>query len=169
MLRIIRQFGLPILLALTATAVVASDLPLVSDLQTDGRLSDESGKPIMVFYMSRSCPYCEEVRELYLEPMYREGEYRDKLIMRMVNIDSGQYMRDFNGKRTDHISFASAQGTSFTPVIKFYDSTGKELVPEMLGYLPDFYLGFLEGSIKKSINKLRQRKTAHAPGIKPAS
>ena len=164
-----RQIGLVLVLALTAVPVVAGGLPLVSDLQKDGRLSDQSGKPIMVFYMSHGCPYCEEVRELYLEPMYREGEYRDKLIMRMVDIDSGETMRDFNGKQTDQISFASAQGTSFTPVIKFYDSTGKELVPEMLGYLPDFYLGFLEGSIKESISKLRQRNTALAPEARPAS
>ena len=157
------------MLMLAAGPAIAGGLPLVSNLQQDGRESDQSGKPIMVFYMSNSCPYCEEVRELYLEPMYREGEFRDSLIMRMVDIDGGDSMRDFSGKRTDHISFASAQGTSFTPVIKFYDSTGKELVPEMLGYLPDFYLGFLEGSIRSSIDKLRQRKTALAPATGPAS
>ena len=169
MLKLIARTGVALLMVGLISPVFADGLPLVSNLQRDGRLSDRTGKPIMIFYMSTSCPYCEEVRELYLEPMYRDSQYQDKLIMRMVNIDSGEYMNDFNGKRTDQISFASAQGASFTPVIKFYDATGKELVPEMLGYVPDFYLGYLEASIRESVNKLRQRRTAQAPRVGPAS
>lgn len=151
----------------------ASDLPLVTDLQQDGRLSQSKAMPIMVFFMSKSCPYCEEVRTLYLEPMYRDGEFRDKVIMRVINVDSGDPMRDFKGKLTDHISFADSQGASFTPVIKFYDFRGTELVQEMLGYsTPDFYQAYLEGSIRGSIDKLKQRKTATTsgiPGIQPVS
>jgi thioredoxin-related protein len=169
MLNLIGKTGVALLMTAMMSSVFAGGLPLVSNLSQDGQLSERTGKPIMVFYMSTSCPYCEEVQELYLEPMYRESQYREKLIMRMVNIDSADYMRDFRGQRTDHISFADAQGTSFTPVIKFYDATGKELVPEMLGYVPDFFLGYLEASIRESITKLRQRKTAQAPRIDPAS
>lgn len=169
MLKLIARTGVALLLASFITPVFADGLPLVSNLQQDGRLSERTGKPIMIFYMSTSCPYCEEVRELYLEPMYRDRQYQDKLIIRMVDIDSGAYMNDFRGKLTDQISFASAEGASFTPVIKFYDASGKELVPEMLGYVPDFYLGYLEASIRDSIIKLRQRSTAQALRISPAS
>ncbi len=170
MLRIVRHIMLALVLGLSAAPAWSEGLPLVSDLKKDGQLSKSQGMPIMVFFMSNSCPYCEEVRELYLEPMHRDGEYRNELIIRMINIDSGDYMRDFNGKRTDHISFADSQGASFTPVIKFYDHRGNELVQEMLGYSsPDFYLAYLEVSIRGSIDKLNQRNTAQSKKSQPAS
>jgi thioredoxin-related protein len=167
MLKVFRTWLLALMLAAFISPLAAQELPLVSDLQKDGQESQARGLPIMVFFMSNSCPYCEEVRKLYLEPMYRDGEYRNKIIMRVINIDSGDYMRDFNGRRTDHISFADSQGANFTPVIKFYDSRGNELVQEMLGYsTPDFYQAYLEGSIRGSIDKLKQRKTAAIPKAK---
>jgi thioredoxin-related protein len=119
MLKVFRTWLLALMLAAFISPLAAQELPLVSDLQKDGQESQARGLPIMVFFMSNSCPYCEEVRKLYLEPMYRDGEYRNKIIMRVINIDSGDYMRDFNGRRTDHISFADSQGANFTPVIKF--------------------------------------------------
>jgi len=142
--------------------VLADGLSLATNLQQDAASSKRNGAPIMVFYMSDDCPYCEEVRDLYLEPMVSSGQYRDRLIIRMVDVDGAKYLSDFRGKRMDHEEFADDQGASFTPVLKFYDPDGNELVPEVLGYSsPDFYLAYLERAIETSIDKLRPRtKTA---------
>ena len=159
----VQQILLAALFAVLALPASAEILPRASDLQRDGVTSKRSGMPIMVFYMSTGCSYCEDVKDLYLEPMVRSGQYNGRLIIRMVDIDGSDYLRDFRGKRMDHEEFADDQGASFTPLLKFYDYKGDELVPELLGYTsPDFYLAYLESAIEISINKLRPRtKTAN--------
>lgn len=143
------------LLAL-ATPLFASALPVAEDFQADGQQSRRAGMPIMVFYATDSCPYCELVRELYLQPMYDSKAYSEKVLFRVVNIDSVEGVRDFSGRQLSHESLASEQGVSFVPVIRFYDSAGAELVPELFGYTsPDFYAGFLEESIAASVAKMR--------------
>jgi thioredoxin-related protein len=147
-----------------ALPVWAENLPLAVDLQQDGIASERDRMPVMIFYMSTSCPYCEEVKDLYLEPMVSSGQYDGRLIVRMVDTEGSDSLRDFSGKRMDHEEFSDDQGASFTPVLKFYDHQGNELVPEVLGYTsPDFYLAYLESAIETSIDKLRTHtKTAKA-------
>lgn len=158
----LQQIVLGLFISVIVLPVWAEILPLASDLQQDGVASKRDGTPIMVFYMSDSCPYCEEVKDLYLEPMVNSGQYHGRLIIRMVDTEGSEYLRDFSGKRMDHEEFADDQGASFTPVLKFYDYQGNELVPELLGYTsPDFYLAYLESAIETAIKKLRPRtKTA---------
>jgi len=160
----IHHLVLGLLIALMAPPTWAENLPLASDLQQDGITSERDGMPVMIFYMSTSCPYCEEVKDLYLEPMVSSGQYSGRLIIRMVDTEGAEYLRDFGGKRMFHEEFANDQGASLTPVLKFYDHQGEELVPEVLGYSsPDFYLAYLESAIETSIEKLRPHtKTAKA-------
>ena len=143
-------------LLLAVTPLFASTLPVAEDLQADGRLSRQAAMPIMVFYATDSCPYCELVRELYLQPMYNSKAYSEKVLFRVVKINSVEGVRDFSGRQLNHGSLASQQGVSFVPVIRFYDPAGSELVPELFGYTsPDFYAGFLEESIATSVAKMR--------------
>ena len=108
-----------------------------------------------MFFMSDSCSYCEEVRRLYLEPMYEDASYRQRLIFRVVNVSDGRAMKDFQGKRTNQSSFADSEGVALTPTVRFYDGSGKELVPQLRGYSsPDFYLAYLEAAVNSSISRL---------------
>ncbi len=167
-LKRLHQIVLGLFILVMALPVWAETLPLASDLQQDGVASKRDGTPIMVFYMSEDCPYCEEVKGLYLEPMVRSGQYHGRLIIRMVDTEGAEYLRDFHGKRMNHEEFADDQGASFTPVLKFYDYQGNELVPELLGYTsPDFYLAYLENAIETSINKLCPRTKTAQVKIKP--
>jgi len=133
-------------------------LPGVKDLTNDAKLSIKEEKPILVFFSSESCPYCEIVRDLYLQPMLEDNENPSKVIIREVSIDGIDYMKDFTGTQMDQQSFADQEGASLTPVIRLYSSSGKLLTPELIGYSsPDFYLGFLERSIEDARNKMRKR------------
>lgn len=158
------KFFLAVVLAAAILPASAEILSMASDLQRDGVVSKRGGMPIMVFYMSTSCSYCDEVKDLYLEPMVHSGQYNGRLIIRMVDTEGIEYLRDFGGKRMDHEDFADDQGASFTPVLKFYNYKGDELVPELLGYSsPDFYLAYLESAIETSIDMLHPpAKTTNA-------
>lgn len=148
---------IPIITGLLITgAVHASDLPLARDFPTDAQEAKSKGLPIMVFFKSESCEYCEVVHDLYLGPMQEDATYKDKVMIRVVDIDGGQTLRDFDGKQLDHEKFADQEGASFTPIIKWYSPSGTELVSELIGYSsPDFYQGLLDRSIEIATSKLK--------------
>ncbi|GMR18441.1 MAG: hypothetical protein BMS9Abin33_0853 [Gammaproteobacteria bacterium] len=159
----IRLFSLTILILSVMTAAAAG-LPLVTDLREDGREAGRLGMPILVFFYADYCEYCETVNDLYLQPMYSGGEYSNKILFRSVDVTGSLTIRDFTGRKTDHESFASREGASFTPIIRFYDADGNELVPELFGYSsPDFYSAFLDARIDDAIKIMRSAKSANQP------
>lgn len=149
--------SLLLVLPLQAPASSKHNLPAASDLQQDAQQSRRQRVPIVIFYMSDDCGYCDAVSDLYLEPMYRNGLDKNRFILRTINTTGYASVRSFNGKKMDHDDFADAEGVSFTPVIKFYDYRGKEIAPEIFGYQsPDFYGAYLEATIEESIARLRK-------------
>lgn len=144
----------------TATAG-ATQLPLAQDLAADGSRSAGAGTAILVFYMTQSCPYCQQVEELYLEPMLTRRTYGDRLLIRAVHADRATPLRDFAGKQTDHETFARREGAYLTPLVRLYAPDGTALATPLLGYTsPDFYAGELEGRIEQAIAHVRS-VTAH--------
>jgi thioredoxin-related protein len=140
------------------SAAADSVLPNAKDFTRDAKLSIKEEKPILVFFSAESCPYCEIVRDLYLQPMLEDKENPSKVIIREVPVDGIDYMRDFAGNKMDQQAFADQEGAYLTPVIRLYSSSGELLTQELIGFSSaDFYLGFLEQSIedaRKKMNKL---------------
>ena len=152
---ILRVMGL-LTAVLLAYGVSASELPVAADLQGDGRQAHEEHLPVLVFFSAKSCPYCEQMRSLFLEPMYTSGDYAGKVIMREVQVESGRTLRDFKGKKVSHADFAHRNGVSLTPQIQFMDPTGKELVPALVGLTtPELFSGYLDESINAALARMR--------------
>ncbi len=146
---------------LAAGPSAAEALPWARDLAADARTADAGRMPVLVFFTSASCPYCREVESLYLHPMYVRGDYRGRLLIRVVEVGGRAPLTDFAGWRTDHGEFADRERVTFMPVIRLYDAAGRELVPQLLGYTtPDFYLGYLEQAIEQAIHRVRPARTA---------
>ncbi len=134
----------------------AAELPVAADLQGDGQQAHEEHLPVLVFFSAKSCPYCEQMRSLFLEPMYTSGDYAGKVIMREVQVESGRTLRDFKGKKVSHADFAHRNGISLTPQILFMDPAGKELVPALVGLsTPDFFSGYLDEAIDTALARMR--------------
>ncbi len=148
-------------LALGALPAAAEPLPAARDFQQDARATGASPKPVLVFFTADYCPYCQQVEQLYLRPLHARGDYSGKILMRVVHTDSRRTLRDFDGRKTDHESFARREGGAFTPVVRLYAPDGRELAPALRGYSsPDFYLGMLEQAIEISITQLRPKTAA---------
>ncbi|OGI43659.1 MAG: hypothetical protein A2150_02205 [Candidatus Muproteobacteria bacterium RBG_16_64_11] len=136
--------------------VLAAELPVATNLRLDGDQVRRERLPILVFFASHSCPYCYEVEELYLKPRLASGEYRNKVIMRVVYTDGALRLRDFGDRQTDHAAFARRYGVTFTPTIKMLDADGVELVPGLVGLTTrDFYGAYLDEAIGSALTKLR--------------
>lgn len=153
---IVRSSAILFLLGTVVANAADLPLPMAKDFQADAQLVRKNRTPILVFFESASCPYCHVVEDDYLKPMFNSGDYRDKLLFRVVRIEDETSLHDFNGAPIDAARFAKHYGVSLTPHVKFLGADGQELVPGLLGLMTrDFYAGYLEDAINDALIKLR--------------
>lgn len=141
---------------LISDGAASESLPVAMDLQADARTARAQHLPIVLFFHSRSCPFCREVEELYLLPMLKETEKKPRFLLRAVEINETRPLVAFDGTRTDSRAFATQQGVSLVPYLRFIGPDGKPLVPDLVGLASrDFYNAYLEESINTARDKLR--------------
>ena len=146
---------------LTVTAVQAEILPYVkvreaTDLQAVGQEARARKIPILIMFSMRDCQYCDVVREEFLKPMLRSGDYVDRVIMLELYSDSESQLRDFNGKPISAEKLIQRYNAGFAPTVIFLDSQGKELAERLIGITTrDFYGGYLDEAIDESLQRVR--------------
>lgn len=112
----------------------------------------------MVLFGARDCPWCVKVRRNYLAPLNKPTAEL-KVVAREVDIESSEALIDFSGKTTSHRAFAQSRGVRFTPVVAFFDASGRDLAEPMLGMSSeDFYGAYLEERLIEA-----RRRAAIAP------
>jgi thioredoxin-related protein len=149
------------LLLLFATSVEADRLPYVKlrepmDLQAVGQEAKQRQLPILIMFSRQGCPYCDVVREEFLKPMLRSGDYTDRVIMLEIHSDGHAQLRDFDGTIIKAEALAHRYRASFAPTVVFLNYQGKELVERLIGITTrDFYGGFLDEAIDRSLQRVR--------------
>lgn len=139
-------------------------VPLTNDLYADGRLARSQNLPLLIMFSMDGCTYCEMVREDFLEPMLKSGEYTDRVIMRIVKVDDFGEVRDFDGELRPASKLATHYRASVTPTVIFVDYRGHELAPRLLGIsTPAFYGGDLDNAIELSLQRLRPVNLSKQP------
>ena len=157
---LLRLIWLGVLL-LTAVNVQAEVLPYVkvrepTDLQAVGWEARQRQLPIMIMFSREGCPYCDVVREEFLKPMLRSGDYTDRVIMLEIHSDGYAPIRDFNGQMISADALAHRYQAGFAPTVVFLNHQGKELAERLIGITTlDFYGGFLDEAIEESLQRLR--------------
>lgn len=127
------------------------------DLARDGRDMNARKLPMMVLYSQANCAWCERARREYLIPMQRDPAYRDKVVLRQIDIDSDAPLTDFSGQATTHRAFGKAQNARVAPTILVYGPTGERLSEPIVGFrIPDFYGAYLERSIDEGLAMLHR-------------
>jgi thioredoxin-related protein len=140
---------LPAMLLWVAAAAFAGGIELASDLRADARASARDGAPLVVFFSSYNCPYCEKVASLHLEPLIARGSGAGAVRVREVEVASRKAMRDFTGTNTTHADFADRERVAVTPTVKFYGPDGAEIAKPLVGYSnADFYGEYLDASLR---------------------
>lgn len=133
----------------------AGNLPVVQDFTLDAKESTKKQAPILVLFMSKTCPYCEIVLQDFLLPMQRDREYDKKVILRQIETGSKDKLIDFNGATTSQSAFAKKHKAWGVPTIIFFDSNGRVLT-SIVGLLTvDFYLAYLDNAINESQEKIK--------------
>ena len=146
---------------LAMTAVQAEILPYVkvreaTDLQAVGQEARVRKLPILIMFSMQGCQYCDVVREEFLKPMLRSGDYEDRVIMLELYSDSYAQLRDFNGQLISANELTHRYKAGFAPTVVFLDSEGDEQAERLIGITTrDFYGGFLDEAIDESWQRVR--------------
>jgi len=102
--------------------------PTLGDLKAELADAKQAGKQAaVVMYMRDDCPYCERMKQNILSRPDVQARYRQRFAVLVVDIKGAVPISDFGGKATTEKDFALAQGVKYTPVIMFYDLSGKPL------------------------------------------
>ncbi len=133
----------------------AAELPSVKDFTVEAKESHAKQKPILVLFMSHSCPFCKTVLQDYLLPMQRDPAFKDRVILRQIDISSKDTLIDFDGNITSHSAFSAKHQIWGVPHIKLFDSHGQVLT-SIEGLLNVYYYyAYLETAIDESQAKIK--------------
>ena len=145
--------SLVLLSSANAAEVTLTDL---SDLKSDAAHAKENKLPILLMFSASYCGFCSVVKEEFLKPMKISGDYTNKVIVRIVELDSFDDIIDVDGSIIDPEALAQRYNVHLTPTLIFVDSQGKELAQQMVGVTTiDFYGGYLDDAIDSSLAQLR--------------
>ena len=135
-----------------------SGVPLTTDLQADIRQAQARGVPLLLMFSMDDCHYCMVVHDEFLDPMQRNRDYDDKVLMRIVKMDEG-YISDIDGQRVPVDDLAVRYGASVAPTVVLLDHQGQLLVKRLLGInTPGYYGLYLDRAIEKSNQRLREQR-----------
>ena len=157
LLRAARMIMSATLLAVCTLAIANNEaLPAARNLAADGKSAEQSGLPLIVLVSLAGCPHCEVVRRSHLLPLLRDAAGTPKAIIRQVEINGSERLRDFNGKEISHAEFARHHKASIAPVVFFFNAKGELLAAPLIGsMIPDFYGAYFDGALNEARSKLR--------------
>ncbi len=116
---------------------------------------------LLLEFHADSCPYCIALEEDFLQPMLLNNGYVPKVIIRKMQIDSGDTLIDFNGNPIEASVFAKGYGVSLTPTLLFLDAEGREVAERIVGLnTPSLFGAYIDMGIEKALKKIRAKNAS---------
>lgn len=114
--------------------------------------------PVLIAFMQQSCPYCAIARRDYLVPLQADPDWRQRVLIREIDVDRTTPLRDFKGAPTTHKAFARSLGARRVPTLIFFDADGNRIGPPIVGLISeDFYRLYIEQGIESGLAKMHRR------------
>ncbi len=106
--------------------------------------------------MQQTCPYCAVARRDYLVPLLSDAKWKDRVLIREIEVDRSTTLRDFNGAATTHRAFARKHGASRVPSLLVFDADGQPVAAPITGLLADdFYRLYIEQALEAGLSRMR--------------
>lgn len=144
-------------------------VPVALDLQMDAAAADAMGGALLLVFVREQCPYCEIVLKEFLNPMSRNPNYVNRVVMRRIAVGESLPLRDFRGEWTTHGRFAQGYGIRFTPIVQMFGMRGALLGKPLVGLMTrDYYGDYIDQAIDKAIELNRALAVAMQSPATPA-
>ena len=158
MLLLVRRLLILVFLAVAIESAAQGELRMANDLHGLGRESDLRKIPVVLFFSSVHCEYCDLVRDEFLNHLSTDPVFMNKLLLREVRMGSNRPLLDFSRQSITHATFTEQRVIELVPTIQFTDGVGDILVEDIVGVTTlGFYGAYLEQAIEQSLNILRLR------------
>ncbi len=159
-----------VVLASSLASIAQTLLAPASDLVADAKLAASTGVPLILLVSLPGCPHCEVVRRSHLLPLLRfprTGPATKKPVIRQIEMNGKDIMRDFSGRTTTHADFASRYKIRIAPVVMFLDADGKMLAGPLVGsMIPDFYGAYFDAALAEATAGIALRASEAATTLK---
>jgi thioredoxin-related protein len=144
--------------ALLGAAPAMGQLQQADDLAQVAAEARDKRIPVLVAFMQQSCPYCAVARRNHLLPLQSDPLWRNRVLIREVDVDRNTSMRDFSGAATTHRAFARLHDVRKVPTLIVFDADGKSVGSPLVGLLTeDFYRLYIEQAIESGLTRMRGR------------
>ncbi len=158
------------LFAWPIASLAQSSLTPARDLPADAKQVASSGVPLIVLVSLPGCPHCEIVRRSHLLPLLREGRAPLKPLVRQIEMNGRDVLRDFDGRMTTHGAFASRHKIRIAPVVLFFDAAGQLVAEPLVGaMIPDFYGAYFDAALTEATLKVRSGRAGRLSDLKNRS
>lgn len=126
-----------------------------TDLRQEARAAKADNLLLVIEFSSEYCAFCRKLEELFLLPMQRNSEYRNKVLIRYVSLDMYETLVDFRGRSMSTGEFAARYDITLTPTLLFLNGDGIEMSDKLVGiWSEDYYGGFIDNRIDEGREKL---------------
>jgi len=147
------------LLSTQIISASAVEIKQIDNLQQEGQLAKEKNLPLLVLFSLSHCPFCKLIKEDFLIPMIISGDYKDKIIIREMNIEDNPEIIDFSGAKISSYSFAQNMDISLYPTMFFLDHQGCILAEKIRGVnTPSLFGARIDDAIDMANNNIREKK-----------
>ena len=158
MLYAVRGVFLSLLLVVAIEAAGQSQLRQANDLYDLGREANLRKIPVVLFFSSAHCEYCDLVQNEFLNHLSTDPAFMHRLLLREVRMDSVRPLLDFSRQSITHAAFTEQRAIALVPTIQFTGGVGDILVEDIVGVTTLVFSGaYLEQAIEQSLSTLRQR------------
>ena len=132
-------------------------LPTATDLPQALAQALALGQPLVVMVSLDNCPYCRQVRQSHLGPMWRGGQ-----VVVQIDMQHKETLTDWDGQTRSHGEWVKNRRISVAPTVLFFGPDGREVADRLEGAsLPDFYGAYLDQRLAQARQRLLPRAGAH--------
>ena len=139
-------------------------LPSATDLPQALAQALAQGQPLVVMVSLDNCPYCRQVRQSHLGPMWRGGQ-----VVVQIDMQHKESLVDWDGQTRSHGDWVKNRRISVAPTVLFFGPDGREVADRLEGAsLPDFYGAYLDQRLAQARQRLQPRAGTGAgaePGV----
>jgi thioredoxin-related protein len=123
-----------------------------ASLKAAAQAAVRQGHPLVVMTTLKGCPFCDLVRDRFLQPALAAG----RLSAVQVDIRDRQTpLQDFQGNTRTGADMARQWKARFAPTVLFFDEQGRELTERLVGVaVADFYEDYLWQHIAQAKRQL---------------
>ena len=128
-------------------------LPSATDLPQALAQALAQGQPLVVMVSLDNCPYCRQVRQSHLGPMWRGGQ-----VVVQIDMQHKETLVDWDGQTRSHGDWVKNRRISVAPTVLFFGPDGREVADRLEGAsLPDFYGAYLDQRLAQARQRLQPR------------